>query len=93
MKLTFSTTPPPRPLNFDDWKPHRGKALTHWLPDDEFEAAARKHGIAPDKDGFSRWGRWWKGDEIFLRARSLGLFVHEARHVETRSNFHKETGT
>ena len=80
--------PTPPPLKF--WEARKGTALTHWLPDDEFEAAAGKHGVGLDKGGFAVWGRWWKADEIFLRASHLNLFAHEARHIETRSNFHEE---
>ncbi len=85
-KVKFARTPPPKPLKF--WQPHKGKAMTHWLPDDEFDAAARKHGIPVTKDGFALWG-WWRKPTIYLRARCLNLFAHEVQHIETRSNFHE----
>ena len=74
--------------NPDLWTATRGKALISWLPDHEFDARARKHGIDPTvKDGFALFGRWWAKDEIVLRARSLGLFPHEVRHIE-EGHFH-----
>ncbi len=84
--LFDAPAPVPPPLEF--WQPTRGEAHTIWLPDLEFDAAARQHGIDPTiKDGFAVWGRWWKVDEIFLRARSLSFFPHEAAHIE-RGHFH-----
>ncbi len=72
------------------WTPTRGKTLLRWLPDAEFEALAKKHGIPKHKDGFALWGRWWKKhDEIYVRANKLGtVLLHEIRHVDTQSNFH-----
>ena len=89
MALFNPPRPLPPPLNLKRWVPRKGKAMTHWLPDDEFDVQAKKHGVSTEKDGFAIWGRWWKGDEIFLRARWLRGFAHEARHVETQSNFHE----
>ena len=54
---------------------------------DEFDVLAAKHGMQ-GKDGFALWG-WWRKPKIYLRARSLKLFPHEARHIETKSNFHE----
>lgn len=90
--LTFKRSPPPPPLEFKDWKPVKGKAVTYWLPDDEFEVAARKHGISTEKDGFAIWSKkWWVTGKIYLRASWLEGFAHEAHHIETKSNFHKES--
>ena len=90
-KLIFGTSRTPPPLKF--WTAKKGRADTRWLPDDEFEAAARKYGQSPDGMGaFAVWGRWWEPNKIFLRATHLHLFVHEAQHIETRSNFHDEQG-
>ncbi len=83
--MKFARAAPPKPLKF--WQATRGKAMTYWLPDDEFDVLAAKHGFA-GKDGFALWG-WWRKPTIYLRARCLGLFPHEARHIETKSNFHK----
>ena len=79
----------PKPLKFDDWEPVRGKAQLTWLPDDEFDALARQHGKdIQTTDGLATWGGWF-GDRIYVRARSLtGVVRHEARHIETQSNFH-----
>ena len=89
-KLTFGTIKTPPPLRF--WTARKGEAFTRWLPDNEFEAAARKYGVDPKgKGAFAVWDRaWWKpaSGKIFLRASHLNLFAHEARHIETRSNFH-----
>ena len=90
-KLTFNTNlSSPPSLKF--WKARKGRADTCWLPDKEFEVVARKYGVSPDgKGAFAVWHRaWWKPakGKIFLRASHLHLFAHEARHIETRSNFH-----
>ena len=88
-KLIFGTNPSPAPLRL--WTARKGAAFTRWLPDDEFESAARKHGISPDKGAFAVWPKyWWQRPLIFLRANRLDLFPHEVRHIETRSNFHGE---
>ena len=82
------------PWNPDLWVPTKGKALTSWHPDHEFEALAKKHGIDPDeKDGFTVPQRWYtRHPHIYMRARSLNVFPHEARHVEDflagRKSFH-----
>ncbi len=84
---------PPKPLDLG-WVPSKGKALVHWLPDDEFDVMARKHGIDPDeKDGFAVPQRWWtRHPHIYMRARVLNIFPHEVRHVEDfvagRKSFH-----
>lgn len=83
--MKFTRTQPPKPLKL--WQATKGKAMIHWLPDDEFDALAKKYGFE-GKDGFALWG-WWRRPAIYLRARCLGLFAHEARHIETRSNFHE----
>ena len=83
--LFDAPAPPPAPLEF--WQPTRGEAHTIWLPDDEFDAAARRYGIPTTKDGFAIWGLGVK-PTIFLRARSLNLFPHEAAHIE-RGHFHQ----
>jgi hypothetical protein len=74
------------------WKPKGRKApvLLHVLPVKDFKAAAIKHGIPPEKGGFAVWGRWWKRDEIYLRADQMALLGHEWRHIEEQGNFHKE---
>ena len=88
-RLVFGTNSSPPPLKL--WTATKGNAHTRWLPDDEFETAARKHGMSPDKGAFAVWPqRWWQQPQIFLRAKRLDLFGHEVRHIETRSNFHNE---
>ena len=83
-------TPPPVPLKLD-WQPTKGRALTTWLPDDEFDVIAKKHNMQ-GKDGFALRGQWWKKHpEIYVRARCMAaLFMHEVRHVEEgpHRNFH-----
>ena len=93
-KLTFGTPPPPKPLKFDDWQPVKGKAKLVWLPDDEFDVLARRHGKDPRTTvGLATWGGWF-GDRIYIRARSLtGVTLHEVHHIETQSNFHEGDGT
>ena len=88
--IGLKPTPPPPPLKFDDWQPARGEAKLVWLPDDEFDVLARRHGKDPQTtDGLSSWGGWFD-DRIYIRARSLtGVMKHEVRHIETRSNFHE----
>ncbi len=74
--------------NPDLWTATKGTAKVTWLPDHEFDVAARKVGIDPEeKDGFALFKRWWAKDEIVLRARCLGLFPHEVRHIE-EGHFH-----
>ncbi len=91
LKLKFGAALEPKPLNFKDWKPVRGEARTIWLPDDEFDGVAIKHGYDPKTtDGLAIWGQWWVRNTIYLRARSLSLFPHEAQHIERRTNFHEE---
>ncbi len=98
-KLTFDTATPPERLKL--WTASKGKAMTRWMPDDEFDMLARQHGIDPTvKDAFTVPPRWYTGGwpQIYMRARSLGLFPeHEARHAEDmlqgRVNFHKGIDT
>ena len=91
MALKFGKSTEPPPLKFEDWKPVRGEARTIWLPDDEFDVVAIKRGHDPETtDGFAIWGGWWIKNTIYLRARSLPMFPHEARHIEERRNFHEE---
>ncbi len=92
--MKFIRTPPPKPLEL--WTATRGKAMTRWIPDDEFDVLARKHGKNPKTtDAFTVPPRWFTNGwpQIYMRARSLGLFPeHEARHAEDmlqgRKNFH-----
>lgn len=73
---------PPEALKLD-WKPTKGKASLRWLPDDEFEAEAVKHGIPKHKDGFAVPQGWWMRQPlIVVRARSLVVIPHEIRHLE-----------
>lgn len=77
----------PKPLNL--WTPTKGKAMTTWLPDDEFDVLARKNGIDPAvKDGFAVPKQWFtRWPQIVMRARCLNVFPHEVRHIE-QGNFH-----
>ena len=88
-RLTFATIPMPKPLKL--WTPTRGQASIKWLPDDEFEALARKHGVAPNAGAFTIWNRgWWLPKLMVFRATHLRrLILHEARHVED-GHFHEE---
>ena len=65
------------------WTPTRGKALLRWLPDDEFDVLAKKHGIPTSKDGFAVPQGWWmKQPLIVVRARRLTVIPHEIRHLD-----------
>ena len=87
-RLTFATNPRPKPLKL--WTPTKGQANIQWLPDDEFEALARKYGVEPSKGAFAVWGRWWQPKRMIFRATHLRrLILHEARHVED-GHFHEE---
>ncbi len=93
-KLAYSKSSPPKPLKL--WTATRGRAKTVWMPDDEFDVLARRHGIDPTvKDAFTVPPGWYnRWPQIYMRARSLSLFPeHEARHAEDmlqgRRNFHK----
>ncbi len=91
--IGIDPSPPPKPLNLG-WLPTKGRALTYWLPDDEFDVLARQHSIDPTtKDGFAVPRRWYtRHPHIYMRARMLSIFPHEAHHVEDflakRKSFH-----
>lgn len=79
--------------NPDLWVPTKGTALVHWLPDNEFDVMAARNGIDNDRDGFAVPRRWWtRHPHIYMRARMLSVFPHEARHAEDflagRKSFH-----
>ena len=81
------------PKALDLWTPkgRAAPALIYVLPHNDFARAAAKHGYAGWAiGGFAVWGRWWKRDEIYLRADRADLFLHEWRHIETQTNFHGE---
>ena len=72
------------------WTPTRGDVRLRWLPDDEFDALAKKYGASQTAEGFAVWSKhWWKRNQIILRANRLDLITHEAQHIEERRNFHK----
>ncbi|HDZ38622.1 MAG TPA: hypothetical protein ENH62_10105 [Marinobacter sp.] len=91
-RLTFATIRRPKPLKF--WTPTKGYAHLTWLPNDEFEAMARKYGVDPAKGAFTvKGGGWWQKPKIITRATHLRrLIIHEAHHVEEPlgENFHED---
>ncbi len=65
------------------WVATRGDARLRWLPDDEFEALAVKHGIPAHKDGFAVPQAWFmRRPWIVVRARCLSVIPHEIRHLD-----------
>ena len=87
-RLTFGTPYRTKPLEMWRAKGRLGWTQLYVLPDQEFFAAAEKHGYERGIGAFAVWGHWWERNKIYLRASRLDLFPHEWRHIETQSNFH-----